>query len=117
MAIALAGRPSNRARLAIIMGRIETAIRPSKMSTIVRNRDGEAKQRLQALLRRSERAPDTKVRVLSNGEDGRRLNAKRAAHFRLVSHRATISGHWEKTSSIFVPLKTSDAGSALTGVI
>jgi hypothetical protein len=42
------------------------------MFAIVRDRDGQAKQRLQALLRRSGRGPETKVRVVSDGEDGMR---------------------------------------------
>ena len=65
-------RPSDRASLEIITGRIETETVPSKMFAIVRDRDGQAKQRLQALLRRSGRGPETKVRVVSDGEDGMR---------------------------------------------
>ena len=40
---------------------------------VVRNlEDGQAKQRVQAILRRCGRGPDTKVRLLSDGEDGLR---------------------------------------------
>ncbi len=65
-------RPSDPASLEIVTGRIETEDVPSKMFAIVRDREGKAKQQLQALLRRSGRGPETKVRVLSDGEDGMR---------------------------------------------
>jgi hypothetical protein len=65
-------RPTDRASLEIVTGRIETEAEPSKMFAIVRDQDGQAQQRLQAVLRRRGRGPDTKVRVVSDGEDGMR---------------------------------------------
>ena len=73
-------RPNDRASLEIITGRMETETQPSKMFAIVRDGDGQAKQRLQALLRRSGRGPETKVRVLSDGEEGMRSMVGRWFH-------------------------------------
>ena len=63
---------TDRASLEIITGRIETETEAGKMFAIVRDRDGQAKQRLRALLRRMGRSSETKDRVLSDGEDGMR---------------------------------------------
>ena len=59
--------------LEILTGRVETTKRGGHAFAVVRNlEDGQAKQRVQAILRRCGRGPDTKVRVLSDGEDGLR---------------------------------------------
>lgn len=65
-------RRRDRASLEIITGRIETEAEPGKMFAIVRDRDGKAKQQLQALFHRLGLGPETKVRVVSDGEDGMR---------------------------------------------
>ena len=65
-------RPTDRASLEIITGRIEADAEPSKVFAVVRDRDGRAKQHLQALLRLRGRGPETKVRVVSDGQDGMR---------------------------------------------
>ena len=59
--------------LEILTGRVETTPRGGDAFAVVRNQeDGQAKQRVQAILRRCGRHPDTKVRLLSDGEDGLR---------------------------------------------
>jgi hypothetical protein len=59
--------------LEILTGRVETTPRGGDAFAVVRNlEDGKAKQRVQAILRRCGRGPDTKVRLLSDGEDGLR---------------------------------------------
>ncbi|HEV2416529.1 MAG TPA: hypothetical protein VGX94_01870 [Terriglobia bacterium] len=62
--------PTDLASLEIITARIETETGPGKMLAIVRDRDRQARQQLQALLRRCGRASETRVRVLSDGEEG-----------------------------------------------
>ena len=64
--------PTDRASLEIIMGRIEADAEPSKVFAVVRDQDGRAKQHVQALLRQAGRGPETKVRVVSDGEEGMR---------------------------------------------
>jgi hypothetical protein len=64
--------PTDRANLEIITGRIETDAEPSKVFAVVRDQDGHAKQHVQALLRQSGRSLETKLRVVSDGEDGMR---------------------------------------------
>jgi hypothetical protein len=61
-----------RANLEIITGRIEADAEPSKVFAVVRDQDGHAKQHVQALLRQSGRDLETKLRVVSDGEDGMR---------------------------------------------
>jgi|SRR6516162_736472 len=56
----------------ILTGRVETIGREGHAFAVVRNLDGQAKQRVQAILRRYGRGPETKVRILSDGEDGLR---------------------------------------------
>jgi hypothetical protein len=52
---------------------VESTPRGGHAFAVVRNlEDGQAKQRVQAILRRCGRGPDTKVRILSDGEDGLR---------------------------------------------
>ena len=59
--------------LEILTGRVETTALGGDAFAVVRNlEDGQAKQRVQAILRRCGRGPDTKVRLLSDGEDGLR---------------------------------------------
>jgi len=59
--------------LEILTGRVETTKRGGHAFAVVRNlEDGQAKQRVQAILRRCGRGPDTKIRILSDGEDGLR---------------------------------------------
>jgi hypothetical protein len=64
--------PTDRANLEIITGRIEADAEPSKVFAVVRDQDGHAKQHVQALLRQSGRDLETKLRVVSDGEDGMR---------------------------------------------
>jgi hypothetical protein len=64
--------PTDRANLEIITGRIEADAEPSKAFTVVRDQDGRAKQHVQALLRQRGRDLETKLRVVSDGEDGMR---------------------------------------------
>jgi hypothetical protein len=65
-------RPTDRANLEIITGRIEADTEPSKVFAVVRDQDGRAKQDVQALIRQRGRGLETKVRVVSDGEDGMR---------------------------------------------
>src|SRR5271165_1262827 len=67
--------PMDRANLEIITGRIEADAEPSKVFAVVRDQDGRAKQHVQALLRQRGRGLDTKLRVVSDGEDGMRSMA------------------------------------------
>jgi hypothetical protein len=64
--------PTDRANLEIITGRIEADAEPSKVFAVVRDQDGHAKQHVQALLRQRGRDIETKLRVVSDGEDGMR---------------------------------------------
>jgi hypothetical protein len=64
--------PTARASLEIITGRIEADAEPSKVFAVVRDQDGRAKQHVQALTRQRGRSQKTKVRVVSDGEDGMR---------------------------------------------
>ena len=64
--------PTDRANLEIITGRIEADAEPSKVFAVVRDQDGHAKQHVQALLRQRGRSLETKLRVVSDGEDGMR---------------------------------------------
>jgi hypothetical protein len=59
-------------RLEIITRRIEADDQQSKVFAVVRDQDGRAKQHVQALLRKGGRGPETKVRVVSDGEEGMR---------------------------------------------
>ena len=65
-------RPTDRASLEIITGRIEADAEQSKVFAVVRDQDGRAKQHVQAITRQRGRGPETKVRVVSDGEDGMR---------------------------------------------
>jgi len=65
-------RPTDRASLEIITGLIETDAEQSKVFAVVRDQDGRAKQHVQAITRQRGRGPETKVRVVSDGEDGMR---------------------------------------------
>src|ERR1700757_1624307 len=65
-------RPTDRASLEIITGRIEANAEQSKVFAVVRDQDGRAKQHVQAITRQRGRGPETKVRVVSDGEDGMR---------------------------------------------
>ena len=67
-------RPTDRADLEIITGRIEADAEPSKVLAVVR--DGRAKQDVQALIRQRGRGLETKVRVVSDGEDMRSMAGK-----------------------------------------
>jgi hypothetical protein len=64
--------PTDRANLEIITGRIEADAEPSKVFAVVRDQDGRAKRDVQALIRQRGRGLETKVRVVSHGEDGMR---------------------------------------------
>src|SRR5271166_978712 len=64
--------PTDRASLEIITGRIEADAEHSKVFAVVRDQDGRAKQHVQAITRQRGRGPETKVRVVSDGEDGMR---------------------------------------------
>src|SRR5271157_473543 len=64
--------PTDRANLEIITGRIEADAEPSKVFAVVRDQDGRAKQLVQALIRQRGRNLETKLRVVSDGEDGMR---------------------------------------------
>jgi hypothetical protein len=56
--------------LEILTGRVETTQRGGHAFAVVRNlEDGQARQRVQAILRRCGRGPDTRIRILSDGED------------------------------------------------
>jgi hypothetical protein len=65
-------RPTDRASLEIITGRIEADAEPSKVFAVVRDQDGRSKQHVQALTRQRGRGSETKGRVVSDGEDGMR---------------------------------------------
>jgi hypothetical protein len=67
--------PTDRANLEIITGRIEADAEPSKVFAVVRDQDGHAKQHVQALIRQRGRGLETKLRVVSDGEDGMRSMA------------------------------------------
>jgi hypothetical protein len=67
--------PTDRANLEIITGRIEADAEPRKVFAVVRDQDGRAKQDVQALIRKRGRGLETKVRVVSDGEDGVRSMA------------------------------------------
>jgi transposase len=69
--------PTDRASLEIITGRIEADADPSKVFAVVRDQDGRAKQDVQALLRKRGRDLETKLRVVSDGEDGMRSMVQR----------------------------------------
>jgi hypothetical protein len=70
-------RPTDRANLEIITGRIEADAEPSKVFAVVRDQDGRAKQHVQAQLRQRGRGLETKLRAVSDGEDGMRSMAGR----------------------------------------
>ena len=61
-------RPTDRASLEIITGLIETDAEQSKVFAVVRDQDGRAKQHVQAIARQRGRGPETKLRVVSDGE-------------------------------------------------
>jgi hypothetical protein len=61
-----------KSSLEIVLGRVEAPERASEMFAVVRRLDGLAKERVRAVLRRCGRGPQTKVVVLSDGEDGMR---------------------------------------------
>lgn len=65
-------RPQGRRHFEILTGRIERERGIGVAFAIVRDRDGRAKQKVQAVLRRAGRTPDTTITVLSDGEDGLR---------------------------------------------
>ena len=56
-------RPTDRASLEIITGRIEADAEQSKVFAVVRDQDGRAKQDVQALLRQRGRDLETKLQV------------------------------------------------------
>jgi hypothetical protein len=59
--------------LEVLTGRVETTPGGGHAFAVVRNlEDGQAKRRVQAILRHCGGGPDTKVRILSDGEDGLR---------------------------------------------
>ena len=64
--------PTDRASLEIITGLIEADAEPSKVFAVVGDKGGHAKQYVQAITRQRGRGPETKVRVVSDGEDGMR---------------------------------------------
>src|SRR6202011_2334591 len=68
-------RPTDRASLEIITGLIEADAEQGKVLAVVRDQDGRAKQHVQAITRQRGRGPETKVRVVSDGEDGMRSMA------------------------------------------
>jgi hypothetical protein len=88
--------PTDRANLEIITGRIEADAEPSKVFAVVRDQDGHAKQDVQALLRQRGRDLETKLRVVSDGEDGMRslvgklFDANEQHNPGLVSHRTAL---------------------------
>jgi hypothetical protein len=61
---------NRKTSLEVVLGRIEVPARNGEVFAVVRYRDGLAKQRVRAVMRRCGRAPDTVVTVLSDGEDG-----------------------------------------------
>src|SRR5271166_1835400 len=61
-------RPTDRG----ITGLIEADAEQSKVFAVVRDQDGRGKQHVQAITRQRGRGPETKVRVVSDGEDGMR---------------------------------------------
>jgi hypothetical protein len=65
-------RPQGRTHFEILTGRIERERGVGTAFGIVRDLDGRAKQKVQAVLRRAGRTPDTTITVLSDGEDGLR---------------------------------------------
>jgi hypothetical protein len=65
-------RPTDQASLEIITGLIEADAEQSKVFAVVRDQDGRATQHVQAITRQRGRGPETKVRVVSDGEDGMR---------------------------------------------
>jgi len=56
----------------ILTGRVERERGRGRAFAIVRNLDARAKQKIQAVLRRCGRSPETKLTLLSDGEDGLR---------------------------------------------
>jgi hypothetical protein len=61
-----------RQHFEILTGRIERARGRGEAFAIVRDLDGRAKQKVQAVLRRAGRTAETAITVLSDGEDGLR---------------------------------------------
>jgi hypothetical protein len=64
--------PRGRTHFEILTGRIERERGVGAAFAIVRDLDGRAKQKVQAVLRRAGRTSDTTITVLSDGEDGLR---------------------------------------------
>jgi hypothetical protein len=65
-------RPQSRTHFEILTGRVERERGVGAAFAIVRDLDGRAKQKVQAVLRRAGRTPDTTITLLSDGEDGLR---------------------------------------------
>jgi hypothetical protein len=63
-------RTGQRQQFEILTGRIERAERGGKAFAVVRDLDKRAKQRVQAILRRCGRGPNTDLTILSDGEEG-----------------------------------------------
>ena len=63
---------SQRQHFEILTGRVERKRERGQAFAVVRDLDQRAKQKVQAFLRRCGRGPNTKVTVLSDGEDGLR---------------------------------------------
>jgi hypothetical protein len=112
--------PTDRANLEIITGRIEADAEPSKVFAVVRDQDGHAKGHVQALLRQSGQSLETKLRVVSDGEDGMRslvgklFNANEQHALGITSHGVLRLS--EKASSIFLMSRTSNTSCRDTGI-
>lgn len=115
-------RRRDRASLEIITGRIETEAEPGKMFAIVRDRDGKAKQQLQALFHRLGLGPERPkfgwCQTVRTGcgrwWDAGSLQTKSMSWIGITSCGALRPS--AKASFIFLTLRTSDTGWAVTGV-
>jgi quercetin dioxygenase-like cupin family protein len=78
-------KPQGRTHFEILTGRIERERGVGAAFAIVRDLDGRAKQKVQAVLRRAGRTSDTTITVLSDGEDG--LRGVESSFGRKCEHR------------------------------
>ena len=85
------------------------------MFAVVRDQDGRAKRHVQAITRQRGRGPETKVRVVSDGEDGMRsiagkwfnANEQHILDWYHIARRFEAIG---KASSIFLMSRISNTG-------
>jgi hypothetical protein len=111
--------PTDRTNLEIITGRIEADAEPNKVFAVVRDQDGHAKGHVQALLRQRGRDLETKLRVVSGGEDGMRSLVGKLFNAN-EQHVLTLHGalrRSEKVSSIFLMSRISNTSCQDTGIL